>query len=107
MIRDMGMFHKWELWTRQLQENDFNRQKEKAIQDANIAIANAANDADRRSCEGVLRKAEKMKFQFNRDGLISYGNCSKFNKPISFLPQTCQIETQKCFIHRKDILQHG
>lgn len=34
---------------------------------------------------------------------INYGNCQKFNKPVSFIPATCQIETQKCFIHRKDI----
>ena len=32
---------------------------------------------------------------------INYGNCSKFNKEVSFIPATCQIETQQCFIHRK------
>jgi hypothetical protein len=31
-----------------------------------------------------------------------YGNCLKLNKPICFLANTCQIETQKCFLHRKD-----
>lgn len=34
---------------------------------------------------------------------INYGSCTKFNKPVSFIPNTCQIETQFCFIHRKDI----
>jgi hypothetical protein len=33
---------------------------------------------------------------------INYGHCSRFNKPITFIPVTCQIETQNCFIHRKD-----
>ena len=31
-----------------------------------------------------------------------YGNCAKFNKPVSFLTATCQLETQDCFIHRRD-----
>lgn len=34
---------------------------------------------------------------------IHYGVCCKFKKEITFAPNTCQIETQKCFIHRKDI----
>ena len=33
---------------------------------------------------------------------INYGNCTKFDKKVSFIPNTCQIETQKCFKHRKD-----
>lgn len=32
---------------------------------------------------------------------INYGNCTKFNKPVTFIPATCQIETQHCFEHRK------
>jgi len=32
---------------------------------------------------------------------LQFGNCSKFNKPVSFSPNTCQIETQNCFKHRK------
>lgn len=33
---------------------------------------------------------------------INYGHCAKFDKPVSFIPATCQLDTQKCFIHRKD-----
>lgn len=33
---------------------------------------------------------------------INYGHCLKFNKPVTFIPGVCQIETQHCFIHRKD-----
>jgi len=33
---------------------------------------------------------------------INYGRCSKFDKDVSFIPATCQIETQNCFKHRKD-----
>lgn len=32
-----------------------------------------------------------------------YGNCTKFNKPVSFIPGICQIDTQQCFKHRKDV----
>ncbi len=32
---------------------------------------------------------------------INYGDCLKFNKPVSFIPNTCQLDTQKCFTHRR------
>jgi hypothetical protein len=35
---------------------------------------------------------------------ISYGTCSKFNKEVTFIPGVCQLETQKCFVHRKDTI---
>lgn len=33
---------------------------------------------------------------------INYGFCNKLNKPVSFIPNTCQLETQQCFKHRRD-----
>jgi len=33
---------------------------------------------------------------------INYGNCTKFNKPVSFIPGLCQLHTQGCFKHRND-----
>ena len=33
---------------------------------------------------------------------VLYGNCLKLNKPISFVANTCQIDTQECFKHRRD-----
>jgi hypothetical protein len=33
---------------------------------------------------------------------INYGDCQKFNKPVSFIPGICQIDTQQCFKHRKN-----
>lgn len=32
---------------------------------------------------------------------VSYGKCNKLNKDVSFIANTCQIETQNCFEHRK------
>jgi hypothetical protein len=51
----------------------------------------------------LLTEAEKMRFQFNRnEGSINYGHCDKLNKPVTFIPNTCQLETQECFKHRRD-----
>lgn len=33
---------------------------------------------------------------------INYGNCDKLQKPVSFIPNNFQIETQQCFKHRRD-----
>lgn len=32
---------------------------------------------------------------------INYGNCTKLNKQVSFIPNTCQLDTQECFEHRR------
>ena len=32
---------------------------------------------------------------------VNYGNCSHFNKPVTFIPNICQPENQSCFKHRK------
>lgn len=36
---------------------------------------------------------------------INYGVCKKFEKEVSFIPATCQPDTQHCFIHRKDLIK--
>ncbi len=49
-------------------------------------------------------KLEKHKKGYEGTGLMdrmAFGDCVKFNKAVSFIPETCQIETQKCFEHRK------
>ncbi len=51
----------------------------------------------------LLKQAESMKFQFNKaECLLNFGNCDRFMKPITFISGICQLDTQKCFIHRKD-----
>lgn len=33
---------------------------------------------------------------------LTYGYCKKFDfKEVSFIPNTCQLETQECFEHRR------
>lgn len=51
----------------------------------------------------LFTEAEGLKFVFDRSAAaINYGTCSKFGKPVSFIPNVCQLETQQCFLHRKD-----
>lgn len=52
-----------------------------------------------------LDALERHKQSYKGTGLmdnLNYGDCTKFNKPVSFIPNTCQLETQYCFKHRKD-----
>jgi len=38
---------------------------------------------------------------------IGYGACTKFGKQIDFIPNTCQLDTQNCFVHRKDLYNNN
>lgn len=50
----------------------------------------------------LMEEANKMRYQFDKSTCsINYGSCSKFEKQVSFIPNTCQLETQKCFEHRR------
>lgn len=60
-------------------------------------------------CKNMVRDFEKRKSfdhlhegQLNAGFRINYGTCTKFNKPVSFIPNWCVLETQNCFTHRKD-----
>lgn len=90
MVRDFETYAKWEEWNRQLQIKDFEKSQALALFEAQ------AQDNPR-----LIEKAENMKFQFDREGLINYGNCQKLNKSVSFLPGLYQHDTQGCFEHRK------
>ena len=68
-------------------------------------------DCNCNDCIFMIRDLEKRKsfdIQYLINGIATdpswrpaYGNCSKFNKPVSFLPNTIQIDTQECFKHRR------
>lgn len=50
----------------------------------------------------VKAEADKMRFEFDKStSMIHFGDCSKLNKSISFIPNICQLTTQQCFKHRK------
>jgi len=51
----------------------------------------------------LLQEARKMEFQFNEgECALHYGMCHKLDKDVSFIPNTIQIDTQECFVHRKE-----
>lgn len=77
MDRDFETQKKWQSFHRELQLKEFEHKKR---------------------IEEIRTNA---KFQFDKSGLLQYGKCLKLRKGISFIPNTCQIETQQCFKHRK------
>ena len=66
-------------------------------------------DCNCNECKFMVRdlvKLESHKKTYEGTGLmdrLAYGDCSKFNKPVSFIPGTCQLHTQECFTHREYI----
>lgn len=94
MVRDFDTYRKWEQWNKELQEKKFERKKAEAFR-----IANECEDQQGKKT--LLAIANKMKFMFDKSGLLQYGNCQKFSKQVSFIPGICQLETQQCFEHRR------
>lgn len=95
MGRDFDTFKKWEKFKHELQLKEFERKKAEALR-----IANECQDE--RGKQSLLSSANKMVFMFDRKGLIHYGNCDRFKKPVSFIPNVCQLKTQQCFKHRRE-----
>jgi hypothetical protein len=64
-------------------------------------------DCNCNDCKFMVRDLERLnrhKQSFAGTGLmdkLSFGNCTKFSKSVSFIPNVCQLETQHCFEHRK------
>lgn len=65
-------------------------------------------DANCNNCKHLKRDIAKYNsfnamhgLEINASHRVQYGRCAKFNKDVSFLPNTCQIDTQTCFENRK------
>ena len=64
-------------------------------------------DCNCNDCKFMVRDLEmlnKHKKTFVGTGImdkLNFGMCTKFNKSVTFIPNTCQLETQQCFEHRK------
>jgi len=53
--------------------------------------------------KALFNEARKMQFTFDEGSCsLHYGLCKKYNKQVSFIANTCQLETKECFIHRND-----
>ena len=69
-----------------------------------ISAALEKEKAGKANWQISLHAAEQLKFvYFPQRAAILYGNCQKLNKAIRFLPNILQLETQHCFVHRKEI----
>lgn len=55
-----------------------------------------------RSHDKLLKKRSKIQPTPSYSNLTQFGHCTKFDESVEFIPNVCQIETQECFVHRKD-----
>lgn len=98
MVRDIDTFKEWKEF---FQEIAFKNAE--AVKERKITLAEEyANKGEYNKATELTREANKIKVHnYGVQQLIQYGTCHKFNKPVSFIPNTCQLETQNCFEHRK------
>ena len=66
-------------------------------------------DCNCNDCKFMVRNIEKFKSMTHlykgdekASYRLNYGHCTKFEKEVTFIPGNCQIQTQECFVHRKD-----
>lgn len=63
-------------------------------------------DCNCNNCAFMQRDTERLNAHrktYEGTGLmdnLNFGMCKLFCKQVSFIPQTCQLETQHCFVHR-------
>jgi hypothetical protein len=99
MVRNIELFKEWEeknqLYAFTALELAIQKRLEKATEMERIGEFDKAR--------GLTMEAKKLTVKnFLSRQLIQYGACHKFNKPVSFIPNVCQLETQNCFEHRRD-----
>lgn len=99
MQRDMVTYKKWEAFHREVQQIEYDRKKAR--------MSKQIDDFYRQQefNKGFALEKEwiNMKFVFDKSYVSqNYGSCTKFQKPVSFIPNILQFETQNCFKHRRD-----
>ena len=97
MVRDFDKFNQSKIDRDRWQRLTFDNTKDKMLRDAKDYQDSGKTEKARNLREIVSR----MKYQFLNDSKINYGDCGKFKKPVSFIPETCQLDTQECFENRK------
>ena len=99
MVRDFDRFQQSLSDHKRWQLSHFNTIKAKKIERSKeLRTVGKIDEASR-----LVDEANKMRFRFDKSvATINYGNCTKLNKKVSFIPNTVQLDTQECFIHRKE-----
>jgi len=101
MQRDIEKFKKSQEHHLKMQSDYFQTLKNKVIEKANFW---RYKKGDLEKWSDIAMEADRMKFQFDKSAaMINFGKCTKLDKEVQFIPNTCQLDTQECFKHRKDI----
>lgn len=113
--RDFVEWNLWKGYTEFLQYFDFLRKRRKQLFTASELIFGSKykkNVNERSIKQGQILEAtaRKLKFQFDKSDLtLGYGIClsrkGKWNQPVTFVVETLQLDTQHCFVHRKEVMQ--
>lgn len=74
--------------------------------DKSNVIALQCIDCNCNDCKFMTRDLNRPPAKGNA-AKINYGTCEKFNKPVTFIPGICQLETQECFVHRRAVVMNG
>ncbi len=109
MIRDLERFKKSQedhlMWQLNYFDTIKNNFLKKALEYDHMFVV-TKKEKYLRKAAGCRLEADKMKFVFDpSEAMINYGQCSKYKKDVSFIPNQCQLETQECFTHRKDFVK--
>lgn len=121
LVRDLQKFNESLEIHKQWQLDYFNGQKQRLFEAAtehrdkakrlsNILIKEGKHNEvkelfkeAKKKAKGLEKEANGLRFQFVKKHIaIQYGRCTKFNKDVKFIPNTCQLDTQNCFVHRRD-----
>lgn len=100
MQRNIERFKESQEFQHKMQLDYFNTLRKKVIEKANFW---RYKKGDLEKWSDIAMEADRMKFQFDKSAaIINFGNCTKLDKEVTFIPNMCQLETQECFKHRKD-----
>ncbi len=81
-----------------MQKEAFDRRRIKLLEKGEWWLWKKKNKA---KAKVLFKEARAMKFQFDESKCsLVYGYCRKFEKQVSAIPNTLQLHTQDCFLHR-------
>lgn len=113
-VRDLNKLNSAVAADRVLSEEIFNITKQRKIDKCNKDIENIIKhrllikNADQKivAKKEYLNLLNKKQFVYQAQECKNlYGHCNKFNKAVEFQPNTCQLDTQLCFVHRKNFVK--
>lgn len=97
MIRNLRKLDEAKQDARDYAASSIKRIRAKRLDEANDSLERG----NVRSYEGILLERRSVSVKSNYRSGLSFGDCTKFNKPVSFIPNILQLDTQECFEHRR------